>query len=176
MAFRAAAPCVRRFSVLLAPALRQRPAPGACRWPLRFASTQAGAGDATAPEQSRDSMAETVSAQRQVLFPNAQKLEEAYQQQDLQKKVAVPPEQWSPRRVPYKTYEKDGAAEDDSEEEEEEEAATLAAEADVEGLEVGMEEVGFRYNGPEPTTFGDWAHKGRVARWARASKQLQLCM
>ncbi|CAE6937856.1 unnamed protein product [Symbiodinium sp. CCMP2456] len=37
-----------------------------------------------------------------------------------------------------------------------------AEEAEVEGLEVGMEEVGFRYNGPEPTTFGDWAHKGRV--------------
>mmetsp|Transcript_20628 Transcript_20628/g.48944 ORF Transcript_20628/g.48944 Transcript_20628/m.48944 type:complete len:109 (+) Transcript_20628:1-327(+) len=105
-------------------------------------------------------MEDTVSAQRQVLFPNAQKLEEAYQQQDLQKSATVPPEQWSPRRVPYKTYEKDAAPDDDSDEEEE--GMTLAAEAEVEGLEVGMEEVGFRYNGPEPTTFGDWAHKGRV--------------
>ncbi|CAE7538152.1 unnamed protein product [Symbiodinium pilosum] len=157
MAFRAAVPCLRR-SALLMPFVRQRAPIAAFRWHTRYASSQASSGEA-AQEQSRDSMEDTVSAQRQVLFPNAQKLEEAYQQQDLQRKVAVPPEQWSPRRVPYKTYEKDGAPEDDSDEDEE---AAAEAEVEVEGLEVGMEEVGFRYNGPEPTTFGDWAHKGRV--------------
>jgi len=38
----------------------------------------------------------------------------------------------------------------------------VVADADVEGLEVGVEEVGFTYRGPEPTLHGDWAHKGRV--------------
>lgn len=33
------------------------------------------------------------------------------------------------------------------------------------GLEVGVEEVGFKYKGPEPTSFGDWAHKGRAPRF-----------
>lgn len=26
----------------------------------------------------------------------------------------------------------------------------------------GSEEYGFKYEGPEPTTYGDWSHKGRV--------------
>ncbi|CAE7590601.1 fabH [Symbiodinium sp. CCMP2592] len=153
MALRAAMPCLRHGALFARtiPVMRQRAALAPFRWRPRYASSQAATAE-------RDSMEDTVSEQRQVLFPNAKKLEEAYQQQDLQRGVAVPPEQWSPRRVPYKTYEKD-AAPDDSDEEEEEGIA-LAKEAEVEGLEVGMEEVGFRYNGPEPTTFGDWAHKG----------------
>lgn len=41
--------------------------------------------------------------------------------------------------------------------------AAVGLDAEVDGLQVGMEEeVGFRYSGPEPTLYGDWAHKGRV--------------
>lgn len=97
-------------------------------------------------------MEDTVSEQRQVLFPNAQKLEEAWQQKDAARQAASKAEDWSPRQLPYKTYEKDGSLDDSDEE----------VEVEEDGLEVGVEEVGFRYNGPEPTSFGDWAHKGRV--------------
>mmetsp|Transcript_6279 Transcript_6279/g.14235 ORF Transcript_6279/g.14235 Transcript_6279/m.14235 type:complete len:139 (-) Transcript_6279:75-491(-) len=98
------------------------------------------------------SMEDTVTEQRQVLFPNAQKLEEAWQQKDMQRQQAAKSSDWSPRQLPYKTYEKDSSPDSDDEEHED---------AD-DGLQVGVEEVGFTYKGPEPTSFGDWAHKGRV--------------
>lgn len=97
-------------------------------------------------------MEDTVTEQRQVLFPNAQKLEEAWQQKDMQRQQAAKSSDWSPRQLPYKTYEKDSSPDSDDEEHED---------AD-DGLQVGVEEVGFTYKGPEPTSFGDWAHKGRV--------------
>lgn len=43
------------------------------------------------------------------------------------------------------------------------EAPVSTEDTEVDGLQVGMEEVGFRYKGPEPTLYGDWAHKGRVS-------------
>eukprot|EP00913_Durusdinium_trenchii_P019657 g18480.t1 len=71
---------------------------------------------------------------------------------EMHGQAASKAEDWSPRQLPYKTYEKDGSLDDSDEE----------VEVEEDGLEVGVEEVGFRYNGPEPTSFGDWAHKGRV--------------
>ena len=120
----------------------------ACRF--RQFSIQAE-NDATKPRTMED----TVTEQRQVLFPNAQKLEEAWQQKDMQRQAASNSSDWSPRQLPYKTYEKDSSPDDSDEDD-------VPAETEEDGLEVGVEEVGFRYNGPEPTSFGDWAHKGRV--------------
>lgn len=116
---------------------------------------------------STPSLKESISEQRQVLFPNAQKLEEAMLQKDALRQTTVPNSEWSPRSVPYKTYEKSSTANDsdDDDDEEDVDVPSTSSEATqenaVEGLQVG-EEVGFRYNGPEPTIFGDWAHKGRV--------------
>ncbi|CAE8633785.1 unnamed protein product, partial [Polarella glacialis] len=101
-----------------------------------------------------------------VLFPHAQRLQEALRQKATQ---AVSPDssEWSPRTVPYKMYEKSSSADDsddddDDDVDDEKAVKAQAAEADADdGLEVGMEEVGFRYSGPEPTAYGDWAHKGR---------------
>ncbi len=105
-------------------------------------------------------MADTVTEQRQVLFPNAQELEEAWQQKDMQRQAASNSSDWSPRQLPYKTYEKDSSPDSDEDD---------VPEGTEDGLEVGAEEVGFRYNGPEPTSFGDWAHKGRVTDfWSEA--------
>ena len=120
----------------------------ACRF--RQFSIQAE-NDATKPRTMED----TVTEQRQVLFPNAQKLEEAWQQKDMQRQAASNSSDWSPRQLPYKTYEKDSSPDDSDEDD-------VPEETEADGLEVGVEEVGFRYNGPEPTSFGDWAHKGRV--------------
>ncbi|CAJ1355424.1 unnamed protein product [Effrenium voratum] len=120
--------------------------------PWRYSGSQAKDSEGARPS----SMADAVSEQRQVLFPNAQKLEEAWVQQDTERQVkaSVSSDQWSPRQLPYKTYEKHTSADSDSDESDEE--------AEDVGLEVGVEEVGFVYKGPEPTAHGDWAHKGRV--------------
>eukprot|EP00424_Heterocapsa_rotundata_P003002 CAMPEP_0168711534 /NCGR_PEP_ID=MMETSP0503-20121227/43201_1 /TAXON_ID=89963 /ORGANISM="Heterocapsa rotundata, Strain SCCAP K-0483" /LENGTH=110 /DNA_ID=CAMNT_0008757897 /DNA_START=24 /DNA_END=356 /DNA_ORIENTATION=- len=105
-----------------------------------------------------------------------EELEEAQQVKDLKgrrRAEAVPAEEWSPSTTPYKVFEKHAADDDDSEEDDEEEAqegqsgkaelkAAAAEIADGGDLEVGMDdEVGFTYRGPEPTLYGDWAHKGR---------------
>mmetsp|Transcript_4841 Transcript_4841/g.14081 ORF Transcript_4841/g.14081 Transcript_4841/m.14081 type:complete len:181 (-) Transcript_4841:97-639(-) len=134
-----------------------------------FTSTASGSdgGSSNTPP----SMEDAVSEQQQVLFPRLQELEEARQREDVARRAtSVPTEQWSPRQVPYKVYEKKSGADDsdeDSETEDEEPSAeTLQADgADIDGLQVGLEEpeeTGFRYAGPEPTLYGDWAHKGRV--------------
>ncbi|CAK9076827.1 unnamed protein product [Durusdinium trenchii] len=94
---------------------------------LRRFSVQAETEGARVPR----SMEDTVSEQRQVLFPNAQKLEEAWQQKDAARQAASKAEDWSPRQLPYKTYEKDGSLDDSDEE----------VEVEEDGLEVGVEEV-----------------------------------
>eukprot|EP00931_Biecheleriopsis_adriatica_P064908 TRINITY_DN39575_c0_g1_i1.p1 TRINITY_DN39575_c0_g1~~TRINITY_DN39575_c0_g1_i1.p1 ORF type:complete len:167 (-),score=49.21 TRINITY_DN39575_c0_g1_i1:32-532(-) len=130
----------------------------------RLLSSQGeGAGSQGSSGVKAPSMQEAVSEQRQMLFPNAERLQEAWQQQDAvrqTKSAAVPSEDWSPKKLPYKTYDKHSSPDDSEEDSDADEAA--AAEEEVDGLQVGMEEVGFRYSGPEPTAFGDWAHKGRV--------------
>lgn len=115
-----------------------------------------------------------VSEQQQVLFPRLQELEQAAMQEDISRRQpSAPPEQWSPKQLPYKVFERDSSpagqeSDDDSESDGEEEAPATAMEAqgdDVAGLQVGLDESlehGFRYSGPEPTLYGDWAHKGRV--------------
>eukprot|EP00411_Alexandrium_monilatum_P097401 CAMPEP_0175797820 /NCGR_PEP_ID=MMETSP0097-20121207/85663_1 /TAXON_ID=311494 /ORGANISM="Alexandrium monilatum, Strain CCMP3105" /LENGTH=197 /DNA_ID=CAMNT_0017109019 /DNA_START=62 /DNA_END=652 /DNA_ORIENTATION=- len=147
--------------------LARRPAvwaPTLRTYPQRWAST-------TSPP----SMEEAVSEQQQVLFPRLKELEEARQREDLQRRATnVPTEQWSPRQVPYKVYEKSTSADSDDDEdsdaEDEEEASLETLRADsssTDGLQVGMDETGFRYAGPEPTLYGDWAHKGRVTDFDR---------
>ena len=128
----------------------------ACRF--RQFSIQAE-NDATKPRTMED----TVTEQRQVLFPNAQKLEEAWQQKDMQRQAASNSSDWSPRQLPYKTYEKDSSPDDSDEDD-------VPKGTGEDGLEVGVDEVGFRYNGPEPTSFGDWAHKGRVTDFWREAR------
>lgn len=123
------------------------------------------------------SMEEAVSEQREVLFPRARDLERAWQENDPgHSRVAVTTREPEPtRRLPYRTYDKDGPVENESDEEPDLEhevdtgatrtAATLAppsAAPPAGGEPETLEEVGFRYSGPEPTLYGDWAHKGRV--------------
>lgn len=127
-------------------------------------------------------MEKAVSEQSKVLFPRLQELESALQRRDeeLRHKAvsSSQPEDWSPRQLPYKVYNKQvgsdvtDSSDDESESEEEESSPvdngdgalefeatmSLAGEQDSEELE---EEMGFRYKGPEPTLYGDWAHKGR---------------
>eukprot|EP00929_Paragymnodinium_shiwhaense_P050097 TRINITY_DN25250_c0_g1_i1.p1 TRINITY_DN25250_c0_g1~~TRINITY_DN25250_c0_g1_i1.p1 ORF type:complete len:217 (+),score=48.52 TRINITY_DN25250_c0_g1_i1:84-734(+) len=89
------------------------------------------------------------------------------------------------RRLPYRTYSKadDGTrSDDDSDEDSDEEEASkdgLEAKAGATTPDYGVtmgafgetaddndlevEEFGFTYVGPEPTLYGDWAHKGRVS-------------
>lgn len=43
-----------------------------------------------------------MGAPRQVLFPNASKLEEAWRQKDLDKRPVAAQSEWSPRRWPLK--------------------------------------------------------------------------
>mmetsp|Transcript_44498 Transcript_44498/g.96809 ORF Transcript_44498/g.96809 Transcript_44498/m.96809 type:complete len:172 (+) Transcript_44498:80-595(+) len=121
-------------------------------------------------------LSEEVSQQRRVLFPTLDQLEEAQKQRDVEARRradAVESKDWSPRQLPYKTFERSGPADDTDDDEEDEgnevegasnrkERATQAADSAVESEFEAAEELGFRYKGPEPTQFGDWAHKGRV--------------
>eukprot|EP00933_Yihiella_yeosuensis_P010302 TRINITY_DN116713_c0_g1_i1.p1 TRINITY_DN116713_c0_g1~~TRINITY_DN116713_c0_g1_i1.p1 ORF type:complete len:193 (+),score=56.25 TRINITY_DN116713_c0_g1_i1:77-655(+) len=157
----------------------------ACRqW--RQYSSDAGATDSagSTPAQSKaEALKDAMSEQRNVLFPHMTKLEAAWEEQDaVRRKTSTPSTEWSPKKVPYRTFEKHSTVDDDDDDEDsDEECEDTAKEAamemkqasaeenaaggeeggEVEGLEVD-EEVGFRYSGPEPTIFGDWAHKGRV--------------
>jgi hypothetical protein len=114
-----------------------------------------------------------------MLFPTLEELEAAQLRKDdmARRAVSAPMEQWSPQQVPYKTFDREGAAsssDDDSDNEDHGDVKALASEAATEKvtgssgadddlLEIGVcEEVGFYYKGPEPTLHGDWQHKGRV--------------
>mmetsp|Transcript_42458 Transcript_42458/g.97311 ORF Transcript_42458/g.97311 Transcript_42458/m.97311 type:complete len:183 (-) Transcript_42458:48-596(-) len=132
-----------------------------------------------------DDLEQAVSEQHQVLFPRLQQLEEAQLVQDEKLRrdaSAVPSEEWSPQAVPYQTFERDTGVDDsdddDSDEEDEDGErehvpSVLVAEAaeDEDGirdpnmvdLDDRASEVGFRYQGPEPTQYGDWHHKGRCS-------------
>eukprot|EP00928_Gymnodinium_smaydae_P099061 TRINITY_DN9357_c0_g2_i1.p1 TRINITY_DN9357_c0_g2~~TRINITY_DN9357_c0_g2_i1.p1 ORF type:complete len:231 (+),score=48.81 TRINITY_DN9357_c0_g2_i1:58-693(+) len=143
------------------------------RWSRLFSAGQAG----------EDDLAAAVEEQRSVLFPKLRQLEEAQlsrEQASTERAAAVPEAEWSPERVPYRTFERKGAEADsdsDSEDEDSDREASAAAAAGEAGgaaslaadgageLSVGMgeDEVGFKYKGPEPTLYGDWAHKGRVS-------------
>lgn len=147
------------------------------------------AGLGNSSERPKTEMEVAVEEQRRVLFPGQVYMEEARKMQDasLLAAAASPPKDWSPTQLPYRTFDKlDAAAasdddedEDDEDDDEDEVGGVVASaavtndplhagSADDEDIDlvVGMgppEEVGFRYSGPEPTFFGDWAHKGRVS-------------
>lgn len=87
-------------------------------------------------------------------------------------------EEWSPKKVPYATYDKEGVVSDSSDDSDASDtegsddecesrkavsAESVDIDADDAGLEfgVGDDEVGFKFKGPEPTLHGDWQHKGR---------------
>mmetsp|Transcript_37908 Transcript_37908/g.69896 ORF Transcript_37908/g.69896 Transcript_37908/m.69896 type:complete len:185 (+) Transcript_37908:45-599(+) len=107
-----------------------------------------------ATEGAELKMEEAVVQHPKVLFPRLQELEEAQQRKDATLQVSTSSEEWSPRQVPYKVWEKHTDPDDDSDEASDDELEEEAAEALA-------EEIGFRYKGPEPTLYGDWAHKGR---------------
>mmetsp|Transcript_56680 Transcript_56680/g.104942 ORF Transcript_56680/g.104942 Transcript_56680/m.104942 type:complete len:182 (+) Transcript_56680:66-611(+) len=130
-----------------------------------------------------DDLEQAVSEQHQVLFPRLQQLEEAQLVQDEKVRRAVssvPSEEWSPQAVPYQTFERDTGVDDSDDDSDEEDLdseedhvpSVLVAEAedaegiedpDMGGLDDNTSEVGFRYQGPEPTQYGDWHHKGRCS-------------
>lgn len=67
-------------------------------------------------------MERAVLEQHGVLFPRMRELEEARRLEDLAlRRASVPVEEWSPRRLPYKVYERDSTAADASDEEDEDE-------------------------------------------------------
>lgn len=114
------------------------------------------------------------------------------QQDAAGRRTAAPSGSWSPAKLPYKVHERDELTTDNSEDSDSDEGEApegassssrtplqaaaakpdaeghgrlrplVGVDEDVDGLEVGIEELGFTYRGPEPTLHGDWAHKGRV--------------
>lgn len=97
-----------------------------------FGAEAAGGSSGSSAPAPTD-LERAVSEQQQVLFPRLRELEEARRREDLAVRAAeVPSEEWSPRQLPYKVYEKDvgGAAGDsdaDSDEDSDDEARELAS-------------------------------------------------
>eukprot|EP00927_Polykrikos_kofoidii_P061228 TRINITY_DN56092_c0_g1_i1.p1 TRINITY_DN56092_c0_g1~~TRINITY_DN56092_c0_g1_i1.p1 ORF type:complete len:215 (-),score=50.74 TRINITY_DN56092_c0_g1_i1:46-606(-) len=156
-------------------------APSAAMWSSSWNYVHSRSFCDNAPSDLERSMAES----RNVLFPKLQQLETAQEQQDTAKRVVTAPaEEWSPKQLPYRTFDREGdddGEETDSDDEEQSkgdeglkaktaecsgdaaDAQAVVGDDDGTELQVGLdEEVGFRYSGPEPTLYGDWAHKGRV--------------
>lgn len=130
------------------------------------------AAKAAARAEKKKQLELQVAEQRSIMFPTLGQLEEAQREQDDLRQSAVaatPSDDWSPKPS-YKVWEKHDTVDDldndeDSDSEENQKLGADATEtADEPDLQVGIgSEAGFKYKGPEPTLYGDWAHKGRVS-------------